>query len=103
MAENSFGTCKTTELPSASTQLMVENQLSKMSRGKSSESSVLTLSQIWVDSVTCGMEIVRNVDGYSHHEAKRRTDVISKLESGEKGHDEKRIDCSKKPGWVLFA
>ena len=68
---------------------MAANQLSKISRGKSSDSSDLTLSQIWVDSVTCGMEIVRTVDGYSHHEERSRAAVVSNVESNELGHNKK--------------
>ena len=63
------------------------NQLSKISRGRSSESSVFTFSQISVGSVTCGIEIVRNVDGYSHHLEDRVARVVSNLESDELGHN----------------
>jgi hypothetical protein len=38
-------------------------------------------------SVTCGIEIVRNVDGYSHHLEDRIAQVVSNLESDELSHD----------------
>jgi len=40
-----------------------------------------------VGSVTCGIEILRNVDGYSHHLEDRIARVVSNLESDELGHD----------------
>ena len=74
-------------MPSALRHSTETNQLSKISRGRSSESSVFTFSQISVGSVTCGIEIVRNVDGYSHHLEDRIVRVISNLESDELGHN----------------